>query len=482
MVPLHASIHSYLDQILDLLDEGICITDVTGVILYLNKRYEEISSIPREIMLGKKAQDFVHQGMLNIVVNPEVIQTHEIVTRVQNTSTGRFLLLEGHPVFDESGRPVMCLTFVRDESCMINQQATLMRQKEIIETFSRMEFEHGSPENGNLEIVQSTVMRNLYKKISRIASSEVPVLVLGETGTGKDVIARRIHHLSRRKKGPFIKVDCGCIAPSLIESELFGYEGGAFSGALHKGKMGLIEAASHGTLFLDEIGELPLAMQTRLLRVLQDGEILRIGSIVPKKVDVRIVAATNRKLDQAVRRGDFRSDLYYRLKFIALELPPLRERTSEIIPMAHAFLDYYSKKYHRELQFTGAADKALAAYSWPGNVRELRNMIHGLSVYIDGKTIDVDDLPLADTETPHDAAPAEERPQTPPPSSQDYKTAMDAHERKLLDEVLSSCPSVTDAARRLGMDRSTLFRKIKGWRARGVMLGKRHFDLAEESE
>ena len=142
MVPLHASIHSYLDQILDLLDEGICITDVTGVILYLNKRYEEISSIPREIMLGKKAQDFVHQGMLNIVVNPEVIQTHEIVTRVQNTSTGRFLLLEGHPVFDESGRPVMCLTFVRDESCMINQQATLMRQKEIIETFSRMEFEH----------------------------------------------------------------------------------------------------------------------------------------------------------------------------------------------------------------------------------------------------------------------------------------------------------------------------------------------------
>ena len=475
MVTLNASMPSYLEQILDLLDEGICITDVTGVILYLNKRYEEISSIPRELLLGKKAQDVVHQGMLNIVVNPEVIQTHAIVTRVQNTYTGRFLLLEGHPVFDETGKAVMCLTFVRDESCMTNQQATLMRQKEIIETFSRADTEEGLPEKGNLEIVQSTVMRNLYKKISRIASSEVPVLILGETGTGKDVIARRIHHLSRRKKSPFIKVDCGCIAPSLIESELFGYEGGAFSGALHKGKMGLIEAASHGTLFLDEIGELPLIMQTKLLRVLQDGEIVRLGSIAPKKVDVRIVAATNQKLEEAVRRGDFRSDLYYRLKFIAVELPPLRERASEIIPMAHAFLSYYSKKYHRELTFTDEAEKALAAYDWPGNVRELRNMIHGLSVYIDGKNIDVSDLPFV-----RRADRPDEEPSLAANDAGSYKESREAYERTLLDNALSSCDSVSDAAKRLGMDRSTLFRKIKSWKNRGVSLGRHPFSLTEE--
>ena len=368
MAEFKSLLYDYLDQILDLLDEGICITDVRGVIIYLNRRYEEISSISRDVMLGKNAQDFVHQGVLNIIVNPEVIRTQEKVTRVQDTDTGRRLLLEGYPVFDETGQAAMCITFVRDESCMANLQATLLRQKEIIETFSRLDIGNIGVDNEPLEIVQSTVMQDIYRKISRIALSEIPVLILGETGTGKDVVARRIHHLSSRKKGPFIKVDCGSITPSLIESELFGYEGGAFSGALHKGKMGLIEAASHGTLFLDEIGELPLSMQTKLLRVLQDGEILRIGSISPKKVDVRIVAATNRNLEEAVQAGEFRRDLYYRLKFIGIELPPLRDRKSEIIPMAHAFLNYYGRKYRRELNFSKDADKALLCYSWPGNV------------------------------------------------------------------------------------------------------------------
>lgn len=476
MAEFKSLLYDYLDQILDLLDEGICITDVRGVIIYLNRRYEDISSIPREVMIGKDARDFVHQGVLNIIVNPEVIQTQEKVTRVQNTDTGRRLLLEGHPVFDETGRAVMCLTFVRDESCMANLQATLLRQKEIIETFSKLDVEKVGADNEPMEIIQSTAMRNIYKKISRIALSDIPVLILGETGTGKDVVARHIHHLSSRQNGPFIKVDCGSITPSLIESELFGYEGGAFSGALHKGKMGLIEAASHGTLFLDEIGELPLSMQTKLLRVLQDGEILRIGSISPKKVDVRIVAATNRNLDEAVQKGDFRRDLYYRLKFIGIELPPLRDRKSEIIPMAHAFLNYYGRKYRRELNFSKDADKALLCYSWPGNVRELRNMIHGLSVCTDGKTIEAEDLPfVARAEKDRDDEPGRIL------LSRTYKEAMEEYEKKLLDEVLCAFSSVSDAARHLDMDRSTLFRKIKAWKKRGVLLGKRHVKIVEKT-
>lgn len=476
MTVIHTLIQDHFDQILDLLDEGICITDVRGVIIYLNRRYEDISSIPREVMIGKDARDFVHQGVLNIIVNPEVIRTQEKVTRVQDTDTGRRLLLEGYPVFDETGQAAMCITFVRDESCMANLQATLLRQKEIIETFSRLDIGNIGVDNEPLEIVQSTVMQDIYRKISRIALSEIPVLILGETGTGKDVVARRIHHLSSRKKGPFIKVDCGSITPSLIESELFGYEGGAFSGALHKGKMGLIEAASHGTLFLDEIGELPLSMQTKLLRVLQDGEILRIGSISPKKVDVRIVAATNRNLEEAVQAGEFRRDLYYRLKFIGIELPPLRDRKSEIIPMAHAFLNYYGRKYRRELNFSKDADKALLCYSWPGNVRELRNMIHGLSVCTDGKTIEAEDLPfVARAEKDRDDEPGRIL------LSRTYKEAMEEYEKKLLDEVLCAFSSVSDAARHLDMDRSTLFRKIKAWKKRGVLLGKRHVKIVEKT-
>ena len=476
MTAIHTLIQDHFDQILDLLDEGICITDVRGVIIYLNRRYEDISSIPREVMIGKDARDFVHQGVLNIIVNPEVIRTQEKVTRVQDTDTGGRLLLEGYPVFDETGQAAMCITFVRDESCMANLQATLLRQKEIIETFSRLDIGNIGVDNEPLEIVQSTVMQDIYRKISRIALSEIPVLILGETGTGKDVVARRIHHLSSRKKGPFIKVDCGSITPSLIESELFGYEGGAFSGALHKGKMGLIEAASHGTLFLDEIGELPLSMQTKLLRVLQDGEILRIGSISPKKVDVRIVAATNRNLEEAVQAGEFRRDLYYRLKFIGIELPPLRDRKSEIIPMAHAFLNYYGRKYRRELNFSKDADKALLCYSWPGNVRELRNMIHGLSVCTDGKTIEAEDLPfVARAEKDRDDEPGRIL------LSRTYKEAMEEYEKKLLDEVLCAFSSVSDAARHLDMDRSTLFRKIKAWKKRGVLLGKRHVKIVEKT-
>lgn len=476
MTAIHTLIQDHFDQILDLLDEGICITDVRGVIIYLNRRYEDISSIPREVMIGKDARDFVHQGVLNIIVNPEVIRTQEKVTRVQDTDSGRRLLLEGYPVFDETGQAAMCITFVRDESCMANLQATLLRQKEIIETFSRLDIGNIGVDNEPLEIVQSTVMQDIYRKISRIALSEIPVLILGETGTGKDVVARRIHHLSSRKKGPFIKVDCGSITPSLIESELFGYEGGAFSGALHKGKMGLIEAASHGTLFLDEIGELPLSMQTKLLRVLQDGEILRIGSISPKKVDVRIVAATNRNLEEAVQAGEFRRDLYYRLKFIGIELPPLRDRKSEIIPMAHAFLNYYGRKYRRELNFSKDADKALLCYSWPGNVRELRNMIHGLSVCTDGKTIEAEDLPfVARAEKDRDDEPGRIL------LSRTYKEAMEEYEKKLLDEVLCAFSSVSDAARHLDMDRSTLFRKIKAWKKRGVLLGKRHVKIVEKT-
>ena len=236
-------------------------------------------------------------------------------------------------------------------------------------------------------------MMKLYGEVNTIAETDATVLLLGETGVGKDVIARRIHSLSPRKNKTFIS-RIGEHPGVPIETELFGYAAGTFSGGNKAGKIGLIEAASGGTLFLDEIGELPMSMQTRLLRFLQDWEIMRVGSTTPKPVDVRIIAATNKNLERAIARGEFRSDLYYRLKVAVIAIPPLRDRQADILPLARMFLRFYGSKYHRHLSFSDEAERLLLDYKWPGNVRELENLVQGLSVTCKNSVIRAPDMPI----------------------------------------------------------------------------------------
>ncbi|WP_109514864.1 sigma-54-dependent transcriptional regulator [Pseudomonas ovata] len=247
--------------------------------------------------------------------------------------------------------------------------------------------------NGEIGIIGSCPpMQDLYGKIRKVAPTDSNVLVQGESGTGKELVARALHNLSRRAKAPMISVNCAAIPESLIESELFGHEKGAFTGA-SAGRAGLVEAADGGTLFLDEIGELPLEAQARLLRVLQEGEIRRVGSVQSQKVDVRLIAATHRDLKTLAKNGEFREDLYYRLHVIALKLPALRERGNDVLEIARAFLARQSVKAGRpDMKFGADAEQAIRQYNWPGNVRELENAVERSVILSESAEISVDYL------------------------------------------------------------------------------------------
>ncbi|MBC3421197.1 sigma-54 dependent transcriptional regulator [Pseudomonas sp. RW3S2] len=249
----------------------------------------------------------------------------------------------------------------------------------------------GASANGEIGIIGSCPpMQDLYSKIRKVAPTDSNVLIQGESGTGKELVARALHNLSRRAKAPMISVNCAAIPETLIESELFGHEKGAFTGA-SAGRAGLVEAADGGTLFLDEIGELPLEAQARLLRVLQEGEIRRVGSVQSQKVDVRLIAATHRDLKNLAKSGQFREDLYYRLHVIALKLPALRERGSDVNEIANAFLARQSARIGRDdLHFSSDAEQAIRHYSWPGNVRELENAVERAVILSESPEISAD--------------------------------------------------------------------------------------------
>lgn len=237
----------------------------------------------------------------------------------------------------------------------------------------------------------------LLSLIDRVAPSNANILIIGETGTGKELVARQVHLSSLRAAQPFLAINCGAFSETLFESELFGFEKGAFTGALNS-KAGWFEAANGGTLFLDEIGDLPLPMQVKLLRVLQEGEVVRIGARRPVKVDVRLIAATNVDLEKAVAEGRFREDLYYRLKVVALDLPILRDRPRDILPLARHFINKYAQRLDIiEPSLSSAAERALLDYPWPGNIRELENVLHRALLVYHGRQIEVGDLHLLPT-------------------------------------------------------------------------------------
>ena len=299
-------------------------------------------------------------------------------------------------------------------------------------------------------------MRKTMELTRRFADTDATVLILGETGVGKDVFGRYLHSISARKDKIMLKVDCGGLAESLAESELFGYQPGAFTGASSKGKTGYFQIADGSTIFLDEIGELPLSMQTRLLRVLQDGEIVRVGSSKPRKIDVRVIAATNRDLAKCVEDGTFRRDLFYRLNVATLRIPPLRERPEDILPLAEHYLKEYTAKYHKSMAFMDVTLDLLLAWHWPGNVRELQNMIHSLVITQKGPLITPDDLPIQIS--PRKTTPCSEEILAPRHSLKEIVAEM---ERDFLRKAVEAHGSVQKVAELYKVNRSTIFRKLR---------------------
>jgi two-component system, NtrC family, response regulator AtoC len=300
----------------------------------------------------------------------------------------------------------------------------------------------------------STKIQEVLRVISRLKDTRTPVLIAGESGTGKELVARAIHFRGSFATRPFVAVDCGSLVPTLIESELFGYEKGAFTGAI-KSKHGLFEAANGGTIFLDEVGELPLEMQAKLLRVLQEKEVRPVGGNESVKVDVRVIAATNRDLEAAYRNGTFRKDLYFRLNVVTVHLPALRERRSDIPMLVHWFLDQFAPG--EPVQVTSAAMRCLLQYDWPGNVRELENCIERAIALGDRHSIDVSDLPPTIAEGPIEGEPSAEI--VPVGLS---TTDLEDLERATIQRVFEQVKGdKAMAGKMLGISRATLYRKLK---------------------
>ena len=307
-----------------------------------------------------------------------------------------------------------------------------------------------APDGDDGVVVRAEATRELYRMIDRIAPGAISVLITGETGVGKEVAAEAIHRRSRRASGPFVRLNCAALAESLIESELFGHEKGAFTGALGE-KPGLIETAHTGTLFLDEIGELPTSTQVKLLRVLEMRSVTRVGSVTPRDVDVRVVSATNRDLEEEIRTGRFRNDLYFRLNGITLHVPPLRDRREEILPLAERFIELVATRdpHLGRPAISDTARAALLAYPWPGNIRELRNVVDRAVLLSGGQTIEPEHL-------------GQQAPVASAPTADGRLTdQMQAFERDRILEALKKCGgNQTKAAAMMGIARRTLIKRL----------------------
>lgn len=319
-LPPDEAILPYLDDILNVFGDGIALSDRNGYLIKINDMYEQLAGFSREEILGKTVDELQANNCYSVVLNPQIVRTRKPATVAQTTRRGQQLVVSGVPILDRRGEVAFVIVFVRDVTSMEALKEQLSEQQAVIEQYHR---QLGGGESPATPLpVQSGTGRVLEGFFNKISRSEATVFLHGETGVGKNVAASAIHRNSPRNGGPFIKVDCGAIPEHLIESELFGYSPGAFSGALSKGKPGMLELADKGTLFLDEIAELPLIMQSKLLRFLQDRELVRLGSTAVRKVDARIIAATNRDLEAEVEAGRFRKDLYYRLCVVECRIPP----------------------------------------------------------------------------------------------------------------------------------------------------------------
>ncbi|WP_035063866.1 sigma-54 interaction domain-containing protein [Nitratidesulfovibrio termitidis] len=446
-------------NIIDIFSDGIYISDRDGTTLLVNRMYEKLTGLRQDELRGRNVNALVEEGVFDRILNPEIVRSKRPSTSVQNVRGEKKIILRGYPVLDETGEVCLVVTFARDITMITQFRDQIAQQKQLIDEFhERLESMIQTGVSSAQPIFLSEAMLSLVARLQRVAGTDATLLLLGETGVGKDVLARLAHEHSPRNEHMFLKIDCGSIAPNLIESELFGYVPGAFSGANAKGKAGYFEMAEGGTVFLDEIGELPLPMQTKLLRVLQDQEVTRVGATQPRKVDVRIIAATNRDLGDDVRTGKFRSDLFYRLSVAVLQIPPLRERREDIAPLARHFLERYASKYRRSMEIAESTLEALESYSWPGNVREMQNFIQGMVVTGDRPTITCSDLP------PHMAEECRPGLAYTMPEMQEpraLREIMDEIEREILERAITRHGSVNKVARLFKVSRTTIFRKLR---------------------
>ncbi len=436
--------------------DGIFISDGDGKVVRINKSCETMEGIKSQDVVGKSIKQLLDEGYYNNSVTLEVLEKKIPVTQLQIAKNGRKLMCTGVPIFKD-GRITRIVINSRDisELTLLEKelQRTLIHSEKLRTQIEMLEKKiiHGE----NL-VFKSTSMHDVMKTIMHVAKFDSTLLLTGESGVGKEMAAHLVHRKSHRNRASFVKVDCGAIPNALFESELFGYDKGAFTGAERQGKIGLIELADKGTLLIDEIGELPLKQQVKLLRFIQDREIVRVGGKKPIPVDTRIIAATNKDLFSMVESGTFRKDLYYRLNVIPLLIPPLRERREDIFALIQFFLDKFNKKFETSKELDKESFEILEEYNWPGNVRELENMIERLIVLSAGQKISKADLPgyISDNHYSNKLLLKIKQEDT-------YHTTLWKVEEELLMNAMKQSQSLREMSKILRLDKSSVSRKLK---------------------
>ncbi|HXE97087.1 MAG TPA: sigma 54-interacting transcriptional regulator, partial [Dongiaceae bacterium] len=397
------------------------------------------------------------EGFIDKSATLEVIKARGVVSILQHRK-GRKLVITGTPVFDPDGRLIRVVSSVRDITEFETMQRELEEQEAMKDQLRNhmLELQHMELESRRV-IAKSPCMLKALRQAIKVSSVDSSVLLLGESGVGKGLIADIIHKNSHRSERPLIRINCGAIPDSLIESELFGYEKGAFTGARTGGKPGYLELADSGTLFLDEIAELPPPSQVKLLRFLEDGRITRLGGTINRRVDVRLLAATHRDLEEMIEQGTFRLDLYYRLKVVPINVPAVRERRDCILPLIQHYIEHFGTKNGISKRLTRAASDALLSYAYPGNVRELMNICERLVVMCETELIDLKDLP--NDIAPHTKEATAETSDLV--SNMTLQQAMDALEQKMLAQALKLHGNQRRMAAALGINQSTVARKLE---------------------
>ncbi|SEM20090.1 PAS domain S-box-containing protein [Syntrophus gentianae] len=439
--------------------DGISVVNKHGRVTRVNKAFERLTGIKIKNVLGVDLYKIKKEGTyFDPTVALKVLETGKPVTILQKFAQGKEIMAIGNPVFDENGKVIWVVVNLRDVTELKQLEEKLRKTQELnAQYLFEMESMRKKYTSEHCLVSKSKEMEKIIELATRVSMVESPVLIHGESGVGKEIIANVLHNMNtKRKKAPLIKVNCGAIPKELIESEFFGYEPGAFTGASRCGKPGMFELANKGTIFLDEIGELPLGLQVKLLRVLQEHEITRLGGVKTIKIDVRVVAATNRDLEMMIKDKSFREDLYYRINVIPIRIPSLRERKDDIAPLLFHFLDIYNKKYDLKKSLSDEVVECLLKYEWPGNVRELINLIERLVVTTDVQQICLENLP--------------HRYRTQTDSSfyrmnqMNLTAAVEELERYLVNQAIKSQKSTYKAAKALGVSQSTVVRLAKKYK------------------